>query len=226
MSNTDFGYGQINPITDGASDLQVILAAARSLIERIDVMKLVKVTAIHPGKGTPPVGGIVDVQLLVSQIDGAGNPVQHGIVFGIPVFRLQAGPWAIIADPAVGDYGFLVCADRDSSLVLKQPGIANPGSRRRYSVSDGVYLGGVGSMNPAPTAYLQLNSDGSLNLTDKFGNVVKTSNSGIAITGNVEVTGNITATGTITALAGSPATKVGLSTHTHPSNGAPPTPGT
>lgn len=225
MSDQGFGYGQISD-DDSTDDLTAIVAIIRQLIGQLNVMKLVQVKAVTPGTGTPPTGGTVDVQLLVSQLDGQGNPVQHGIVHGLPVFRLQAGPWAIIADPVVGDYGFIVCADRDSSLVLKNPGIANPGSiGRRYNVADGVYVGGVGSMNAAPTSWVQLNSDGTWNLTDKNGNVLKGSSNGIAITGNVAVRGNITATGSIISGFGG-ADQVGLQTHTHPSNGSPPTPGT
>ena len=233
MSNTDFGYGQVG-LDDGSSDLNTIVAIARQLIQRIDVMKLVKVTAIHPGSGTPPAGGTVDVLPLVNQIDGNGNPVQHGTVYGLPVFRLQAGPWAIIADPVIGDYGFVVCADRDSSLVLKTPGQANPGSRRRYNLADGIFIGGVGSMNGAPTSYLQLKSDGSWSLTDKFGNMLLGNSSGITATpasgGVFKVSGNLQVTGTIMGGEGG-ADTVNLTTHTHTGvqtgggTSGPPTPG-
>lgn len=233
MSDAFGGYSQIDD-DDSSSDLTTIMAIAQRLIERMSVMKLVKVVAVHPGSGTPPVGGTVDVQLLVNQIDGMGNPVQHGTVNGLPVFRSQGGPWAIIIDPAVGDYGFVVCADRDSSLVLQTPGQANPGSRRRYNVADGVYIGGVGSMNAAPTGYVQLNADGTWNLTDKFGNVLQGASGGITATpaggGVFKVSGNLQVTGSI--IGGDPGSdQVNLQTHTHTGvttgggTSGPPTPG-
>lgn len=228
-----FGYGQISD-ADASDDLSVIMAIVRQMMNGLDVMKLVKVTAVHPGSGTPPAGGTVDVQLLVSQLDGMGNPVQHGVVNGLPVCRIQAGPWAIIADPAVGDYGFVICADRDSSLVVKQPGIANPGSWRRHNVADGVYVGGVGILNAAPTSYLQLNPDGSWSLTDKFGNVLQGDSNGITATpkggGVFKVSGNLQVTGTIIGGEGG-GDQVNLSTHTHSGvqtgggTSGPPTPG-
>jgi hypothetical protein len=49
--------------------------------------------------------------------------------------------------------------------------------------------------------------------------------SGVTLKGNIAVTGNITATGSIVAGEGG-SDQAGLQTHTHPSNGAPPTPGT
>jgi len=245
MSDTSsFGYGQLGP-DDGATDLQAIVFVCRQLIERLDTMKLVQVQAVHPGSGTPPAAGTVDVLPLVSQIDGNGFPVKHGTIYGLQYFRMQGGPWAIIIDPAVNDYGYVVCADRDSSLVVKNPGQQNPGSRRRYNVADGIYVGGV--LNAVPAATIWLKSDGTFVIADKPGNVIQSSSSGIAITGNVKVTGtleatklqtddagltvtgNISATGTIVAGKGG-ADQVGLQTHEHPTaatgSPSPPTPGT
>jgi GpV-like protein with Apex motif len=221
---SDTGYGQINPTTAGSSDLNAIAAIVRQMVNRLDIMKLVKVTAIHPGSGTPPSGGTVDVLPLVNQIDGSGNPVQHGTVFGLPVFRLQAGNTAIIMDPAVGDYGYVVCADRDSSLVLKTPGQANPGSRRRYNLADGVFICGVGSMNGKPTSYLWFKSDGSWTLTAGSSPVLQ------SISGGIKLTGNLQVTGTITQGEGG-GDQVSLATHTHSGvttgsgTSGPPTPG-
>lgn len=242
MSNvSDFGYGQID-VDDGATELQAISAIVRRIVERLDVCKLVKIKAVHPGTGTPPAAGTVDVTLLVNQVDGNFFGVPHGTVFGLQYFRFQAGPWAIVADPAVGDIGFVVVVDRDTSIAAKNPGQqVNPGSRRRYNVSDGIYIGGL--FNAVPAATLWLKGDGTFVLTDKPGNVIQSSSSGIAITGNVKVTGtleatklqtddqgltvtgNISATGSIIAGQGG-ADQVGLQTHVHPANGSPPTPGT
>lgn len=234
------GYGQQQP-DDVSTDLAVILFACRKLIERLDTMKLVQVKAVNPGQGTPPAAGTVDVLPLVNQIDGGGFAVQHGVVHGIPYWRLQGGKWAVVVDPTVGDIGYVVCADRDSSSVVSTQAQANPGSRRKYHVSDGIYMGGC--LNAAATQYVWLKSDGTLNITDANGNVLQTSASGFVFTGNVKVngtlqatqlqtdddgltvTGNISATGTITAGLGG-ADQVGLQTHTHPANGSPPTPGT
>lgn len=172
---SDFGYGQLS-YDDAASDLNAIIAAARTLIEQIDTHKLVQVVAVHPGNGTPPAAGTVDVQLLVSQIDGEGFPIPHGVVYGLPYYRMQGGPWAVICDPVKNDFGYVACLDRDSSAVIKNPGIQTPQSSRRYNVADGIYVGGV--INAAPTAWIWLKGDGTFVISDQNQNGVQsTSNS-------------------------------------------------
>jgi hypothetical protein len=227
MSNaSDFGYGQMSP-EDVGSETSTILFLARQLIQRLNTMKLVQVKAVHAGSGMPPAPATVDVQPLVSQIDANGYATAHGTVYGLPCWRLQAGPRAIIADPAVGDVGYVVCADRDISNVVRNAGMIsgpyNPGSRRQYDLADGVYVGGC--LNAAPTQYLWLKPDGTLVIVDGMGNQLQTSSSGFSLTGNVAVTGNITATGTIIGGYETP-DQVGLTTHEHAANDTPPTPGT
>ena len=68
----------------------------------------------------------MSLQPLVSQIDGNGYPASHGKLNNIPYWRFQFGPWAIVADPVAGDIGYMVCADRDSSLAIKSPGMIVP----------------------------------------------------------------------------------------------------
>lgn len=210
-----FGYGRMTP-EDFATDSNAIAFVVRQILSQAATAKVVTVVSVTPGSGSPPAPGTVDVMPLVKQIDGNGNAVGHGTVYGLRYVRLQAGPWAIVADPAVGDVGIIVCADRDSSSVVDKTPVT-PRSRRRFNISDGIYIGGI--LGQAPKAYFQLNSDGTLKLSDQNGNVLQTSSSGFMITGNLKVSGSITA-----GVGGGP--QVGLQTHTHPANGSPPTPGT
>jgi len=69
---------------------------------------------------------IVSVQPLVNQVDGQGNPTQHGIINGVPVFRLQGGANAIIADPVAGDIGLLATASRDNLRGQEQQDVIEP----------------------------------------------------------------------------------------------------
>jgi hypothetical protein len=219
-------YGQLTP-EDVTSDLDMMNFVVRQVLNQVDTVKVVKVIAVHPGSGSPPAGGTVDVQPLVNQIDGNGFPTSHGTVFGLPYTRMQAGAWAIIADPAVGDMGLIVCADRDSSSVIANKAQANPGSRRKHNIADGFYIGAA--LNAAPTSYFQLNSDGTFKIADSKGNVLQTSGSGFSLTGNVVVTGNFSASGTISDTSGA---GLSLTTHTHSGvttgggTSGPPTPGT
>lgn len=229
MSNaspTDLGAGQQTP-NDSASEANVFAFAVERLLARLDTMKPVRVVAVHPGEGSPPGPATVDVQPLVSQLDGNGNAVDQGTVYGIPVARTQGGPWTIICDPAVDQFGYVVAADRDISAVVAQPGLAPPGSPgRRFSISDGVFVGAV--LNPVGDSYLWLREDGSFKLAAAGGFVLETDASGNAtatVGTKMTVVGNLDVTGEITKGSATPATKVTLGGHFHAANNTPPTPG-
>lgn len=162
---SQFGYGQQHP-WDGNSDYSKILAAARTLIALINVATPVKVVAVDASGGIAP-AGTVDVLPLVSQIDGIGNATPHSTVFGLTYFRLQGGDNAVIIDPKVGDVGFAVFADRDISAVKAAKAQALPGSRRRFSLADGVYLGAI--LREAPKSYIWFAPDGTITMSPDQG---------------------------------------------------------
>ena len=189
--NTNIGAGQQFPETSN-SEFSVAAFIIKQYLADLEIMAPVQVKAVKPGSGSPPVAGTVDVQLLVSQLDGNGNAVKQGVVYGIPYFRLQGGQWAIVLDPAVGDFGYIVCAQRDITNVKKNPGMVNPGSFRKFSYSDGIYMGGA--FNQVPDAYLWLKTDGSFKLAAKGGFVIESDTAGNGvITGNLTVNGNLIA---------------------------------
>lgn len=189
------GAGQQDPF-DSNSDFAVIAFIVEQMMAQLDTMKLVKVVKVTGGAGALAIAGTVDVQLLVNQIDGSGNSTPNGVVYGIPWFRMQGGKNAIICDPLVDDIGFVVCSDRDISNVKAKKGQANPGSYRRYNVSDGVYVGGV--LNAVPEQWVRFTTD-MVEVGDKTGNVVKLSSTGIELTPHgalpVKVNGNLIVTG-------------------------------
>ncbi len=181
---SSFGYGQQTPY-DGTAPLNEVIFIIRQMLARMNTMKVVKVLAVH-NVGGVSVAGTVDVQPLVSQIDGNGNPQPHGTISGVQYFRLQGGAAAIICDPAVGDVGFLVCADRDGTRIKTgQSTTVDPGSSRRNDLQDGVYIGGI--INATPTSYVSLNSDSSISIVDASGNKIVTSALGLTLS---DSTGN------------------------------------
>lgn len=234
-NNNEIGAGDLNPIEFG-SEFGAISFIVRQMMSSMDTMKLVKVVAVNGGGGAVAKVGTVDVQPLVSMVDGADNATVHGTVHGLPWMRMQGGNGAIIADPKVGDIGFVVVADRDSSNV-SGGNTVTPGSSRKHHISDGVYVGGI--YNDAPEQYIQFTETGmkfadkngnkieftedGAKVTDKSGNVIEGKSTGVEITpagagvkvnGDVIVTGNLKAQGDVIAkynVAGS----VGLSTHKH-----------
>lgn len=212
MADPNFGYSQ-QTLQDGADEANIYAFIVAQLLAQVSTMKLVQVQAVHAaGEDEPPT---VDVLPLVNQIDGGDNSTPHGTVYGLPIFRLQGGASAIICDPVVGDIGMVICADRDSSAVRASRGQANPGSRRKFDLADGVYLGTVLSL--APTCQIKFTEGGFVRIVDAGGNVLQTSAAGIDVTlapgGHFKVNG------------------IGATTHTHTSAAPgvqtlPPTPGT
>lgn len=137
-----------------------------SLIKDVRTTIPVKITAVHPGQGTPPQIGTVDVQPLVQTVDGNGKLWSLGVTYGAQALRIQAGATAIIVDPAVGDVGLAVACDRDISSVIAAMGIAGPGSARTHDISDLVYLFTLVSAT-APARYIWGKPNGDITaLTD------------------------------------------------------------
>lgn len=173
------GVGQQTP-GDGNSDFTALAFIIRQKLALLDVMKLVKVEAVHGG-GAAAKPATVDVLPLVSQVDGAGNATPHGTVYGIPVLRLQGGTGAIVLEPKVGDVGFVVCADRDISAVkaAETPDkTVTPGSFRKMSIADGVYVGGC--LNKAPEQFIAFTDD-DVRWVDRHGNSIVTSAAGFKV---------------------------------------------
>ena len=176
----------------GVSDFNALDAHIRSVLTRVETATLVRVQAVTPvaDDGT---GGTVDVLPLVAQITSAGSATPHGMVYGLPYVRLQGGANAIILDPQVGDLGLAVFASRDISSVKATKGPANPGSRRKFSMADGVYVGGL--LNGTPTQIVSFTDAG---ITIKSPNKVMIEAAGLDIKGPVTMDGTLAVSGMAT----------------------------
>jgi hypothetical protein len=214
------GAGQQDP-SDSNSEFTMMSFLVKQMIGLVDTIKVVQVSAVHPGDGSPPAAGTVDVQILLNQLDGAGNSTANGVVYGVPYFRLQGGAWAIVCDPAVGDVGLLACSDRDisslkSAFANGKSLQVNPGSYRRQNASDGIFIP-IG-LNKVPKATMWLKSDGTFVIADEPGNVLQSSASGLELTppsgGGLLVNGYIHATEEVVRGFGG-ADQVAVGTHTH-----------
>jgi hypothetical protein len=155
MSTPKYGLqGKAIP-TDFSGEYNAQLFVIRQVLSKVNVAAIVKILAVYGGAVGPV--GYVDVQPLVNQTDGYGNAIPMGIIRHLPYMRAQGGTNAIIIDPQVGDVGICIFADKDSSSVVATGAQANPGSRRRFTVTDGIYLGGM--LNGTPVQYIQFLAD-------------------------------------------------------------------
>lgn len=145
------------------------------ILNKSATMTLVRVMAVA--------GDLLDVQPMVSQLDGAGNAIDHGTIHNVPFLRLQAGASAVRLDPVVGDIGLAVFAHSDLSSVKATKAEAPPGSRRRFDWADAVYIGGV--LNAEPTQYITL-GPGGIRIQSLAGQSVRvTSNVALEVVGPV-----------------------------------------
>lgn len=188
MSNV----GQANIFSDASEYNMLDFVIARAT-EKMQTVSIVQVKAVDTGALT------VDVQVLVNLVTGANQSIPHGVISARPYYRAQGGTSGIILDPVVGDIGVMVFTSRDSSAVIATKGLANPGSQRRFSWSDGIYFGGI--LNAAPTQYLKFASGGVTLLSPTAATIdapMTTVTAALAVAGASTLTGAVDAPGGIT----------------------------
>lgn len=143
--------------SDAASEVARMNYIIQSALSGLRTAMPVKVIAVT-NSGSISAIGTVDVQPLVSSVDGSGQVWPHGIIYNVPYMRVQGGANGIILDPAVGDIGIASVCDRDISTVKNAKKVSAPGSNRKNDMSDMVYLMTI--IGAAPTQYVQFSSAG------------------------------------------------------------------
>ena len=129
------------------------------IIGKHRTVTLVQVVAVRDENGSSePDAGCVDLKPLVMAKDPHGKLYSHGTLYNVPFFRLKGGGNAIVIDPHVGDIGIAVIADRDISNVKSTKAEAPPGSDRRYSLDQALYIGGM--LNGEPQQYIKFTLKG------------------------------------------------------------------
>jgi len=190
---------------DNASDVGRMDFIVRSALSGLRTAIPVKVVAVSNSGGVSAIGH-VDVQPLVSAVDGNGQAWAHGIIYNVPYMRIQGGSNGVILDPVVGDIGIGTVCDRDISTVKSTGAVAAPGSNRKNDMSDMVYLMTI--IGAAPTQYIQFNSSG---ITILSPTQVTITAPNISSSGTWSHTGSFTATGDVKGQ--------GTSLHTHVHSG-------
>jgi hypothetical protein len=186
----------------------------RQYMAKVRTATIVKVLAVTNDGGLSPVGS-VDIQPLVQQTDGVGNVTALPPVYGVPYMRIQGGTNAVIIDPQVGDLGIALFGDRDLSAVKTTKDMAPPGSSRRNSLADALYIGGL--LNGAPVQFVQFEASG---ITVKSPVKVTIEAPTVAVQGDMTVSGTVVTQSTITASGEVKSGNIGLQAHHHTAQGA------
>jgi hypothetical protein len=190
MAEDSPGSGQQDP-SDSVGKFNQIAFAIGQAIAKVSTVKVVKVMAVDSGAKT------VDVQIAVNQLDGQDNSTPHGTINGVSYVWAMGGKNAFQVDPSVGDLGVMLVCDRDISAVRAAKDIANPGSNRKFSPSDGIYLFGVPGMNSSqPEQWVKWSDDG-VEIHAKHGNSLTSGVAGWKFVGNVIVENNLQLAGSI-----------------------------
>ncbi|WP_048996446.1 hypothetical protein [Burkholderia multivorans] len=216
------GYKGTQDPTSSTSEFNAYSFLIRQILSQISTATLVQVKSVTNSGGVTPVG-FVDVLPLVNQLDGYNNAVPHGLIHNVPYFRIQGGTNAVIIDPQVDDIGICVFADRDISSVKANKAQANPGSKRRFDMADGLYIGGV--LNRTPTQYVMF-SDSGITIHSPTKIVLDAPTvevdapsiilNGALQQGNGPNGGNATIGGTLTAGTDVKVGSISLKSHVHP----------
>lgn len=185
----------------------------------------------------------VKVRPLIPMVTTGKAIIQRASIPSVPVLRLGGGGFFISFPLQVGDLGWVKANDRDISLFLQSLKEAKPNTKRMHSFSDAVFIPDVikaYTISEDDSAALVIQStDGATKISVKEGVVtIKAGaivNEGdLTVIGNIITSGDVTADGTVTGktevVARETPFSVGVSTHTHTSNGpgaitSPPTAG-
>ncbi len=181
----------------------------RQYLGKVRIATIVQVIAVSNSGDVSPVG-TVDVQPLVHQTDGAGNITPLPPVYAVPYMRIQGGTNAVILDPQAGDLGIALFGDRDLSAVVATKKAAAPGSARRNSLADALYIGGI--LNGTPAQYVRFSASGIEVLSSTAIDIKAPT---VTIDGKLHVTGAQTNDSTITASGDVKGSGTSLHTHVH-----------
>ena len=132
MSANEQAFNSIAPPAAFSGEWNQMDFAIRSVMSGMATTTLVQVKAVRT------VGADrfeVDVQPMVAQVDGAGNAVEHGVIHGLPVWRVSGGGSAVIVEPAEGDIGLAVFCSSDISAAKRSEAPTTPGSFNRWAIS-------------------------------------------------------------------------------------------
>lgn len=136
---------QLSNPTDVNSEINAQDFMLRQFLGRHAFITLGQVVAVD--------GEFIDARPMIMGVAADGSPVEHEVIYNLPVWRLQGGGNAVIMPPHVGDIGFLGICDRDISAVKATRQAAMPGSKRTHNYADAIWLGGV--LNGAPVQFVE-----------------------------------------------------------------------
>lgn len=185
---------------DLIDDFNMLMYLAHSVLRDVNTVEVVKVQEVDTANKR------LTVLPIVQRANASGNPIPEGPIYDVKYIEWQYGINAIKAIPAVGDIGIIVVCKKDTSSI--ESGLV--GSFREFSLSDGIYLGGLKGFNQEPTQYIEFTENGITITTPKTLTVNTTENAVVNATGDLIVNGvNVEVNATTKATINSAAVYLG-----------------
>lgn len=153
---------------------------------------LLRINTLIPCKIIAVNGLRYTVQILTNTIDATYKPHQGAIIYDIPAMQIVGNMAGIIIEYVVNDVVIVGFCQRDISVVKQNWTSANPGSLRKFSVSDGIILGYIS--NSMPDVFIQILNTGITITSNDTPITLNPGTSPVTINGNLIVNGTITAT--------------------------------
>lgn len=99
-----------------------------------------------------------DVTPILNNLDANGKPIDPPTLAHIPAAIEMGGNAGIIIEYEIGDVVLVGFCQRDISIAKKNWEQSNPGSLRRFSLSDGIIIKRLS--NTPPTVFIKITKDG------------------------------------------------------------------
>lgn len=122
----------------------------RDLIRKVHTAAPVRVLAVRTVNDRV---GFVDVVPLIEDVDTNGAVIEQAPIYNVPFLRVQGGASAVVLDPAAGDIGLAVFAERDTTALATTLQAGPAATARSHSSADGFYFGGF--LNGAPVQWVK-----------------------------------------------------------------------
>lgn len=120
------------------------------IINSVNTCEVVKVLSVNAENNT------LTAIPLVKNLTTEDVACEESPIYNLKYFGWQYGKCAIQGTPKQDDVGFVVISKRDISNI--NSGVV--GSKRKFSMADGIYIGGLVGFNATPTEYISLSDDG------------------------------------------------------------------
>lgn len=168
-----------------ADNYNALIYIINNCIKKVNTCELVRVMSVNTTEKT------VTVIPIVKNANAQNEAIEESPIYGVRYFEWQYGINGIEADPAVGDVGMAVVCRKDISQA--ESGLI--ASFREYCLADSIYMGGIPTLNQAPTQYIKFKSDG-IDITTPGKVTVNAKNATLTVEETTEIT---TKTATVTA---------------------------